>query len=89
MAKDAKENRKANQPGEKKPGFFARTAAKVKGWLKDMKSELKKVHWPTRQELLKNCLVVLVCILVVGVCIWVFDALAAAVIRALVNLFQG
>lgn len=89
MAKDAKETKSASKTGEKKPGFFARTAAKAKGWLRDMKVELKKVHWPSRQELLKSCLVVLACILIVGVCIWVFDALAAAVVRALVNLFQG
>lgn len=89
MAKDAKETKNANKAGEKKPGFFARTVNKAKNWLHDMKVELKKVHWPSRQELLKSCLVVLACILIVGVCIWVFDALAAAVIRALVNLFQG
>lgn len=80
---------KKDAKGEKKPNFFVRTARKAKSWCHDMKVELKKVHWPTRKELLKNCLVVLVCILAVGICIWVFDALAAAIIRALVNLAQG
>ncbi len=83
------EGGKKDAKSEKKPNFFVRTGRKLIGWCHDMRVELKKVHWPTRKELLKNCLVVLVCILAVGVCIWVFDALAAAIIRALVNLFQG
>lgn len=83
------EGGKKDAKSEKKPNFFVRTGRKAMGWLHDMRVELKKVHWPTRTELLKNCLVVLVCILAVGICIWVFDALAAAIIRALVNLFQG
>lgn len=89
MAKNEKETKPAAKSGEKKPNFFVRTFAKAKDWFHDMRVELKKVHWPTGKELLRNCIVVLVCILVIGACIWVFDALCAAIIRALVNLFQG
>ena len=32
-------------------------------------------------------MIVIVCVLVVGVFIWVFDALANAVVRALIDLF--
>ncbi len=88
-AKKKAEGSKKDAKSEKKPNFFVRIGRKAKNWCHDMGVELKKVHWPTRKELLKNCLVVLVCILAVGICIWVFDALAAAIIRALVNLFQG
>ena len=51
-----------------------------------MKSELKKVVWPTRQQVVRNTVVVILVVLVVGVLIWLFDWLAAAIIRALVNL---
>ena len=42
-------------------------------WFREMKSEMKKVVWPTRQTVLKNTGTVLLCSLLIGVCIWVFD----------------
>lgn len=88
MAKKANVS-KADKANEKKPNWFVRNWRAMKTWAHDMKIELKKVRWPSRQDVLKNCLAVLVCVLVVGVCVWVFDAVAAAVVRALINLFQG
>jgi len=44
-------------------------------FFKDMKSELKKVVWPTRSQLFNNTGVVLVFILVIGVAIWILDYL--------------
>ena len=67
-----------------KVGFFAR----VGKWLKEMKSELKKVQWPTWKQVLKNTGIVILCVLVIGVFIWVFDALAHLIIQALMNLFS-
>ena len=64
---DKKKDAKADK---KKPGVFAR----IGKWFKDMRSELKKVQWPTRKQ-------------TVGICIWLFDALAGAVITALLDLF--
>ena len=66
----------------KKPNAFVR-------YFREMKSELKKVVWPTRQQVVRNTVVVILVVLVVGVLIWLFDWLAAAVIKALVNLAQG
>ena len=74
-AKDAKKKKDA-----KKPNRFLR-------WLKDLKGELKKVTWPSVKSVIKNVGVVVACVLIVGVCIWVFDWLARAVIDALLNLF--
>jgi preprotein translocase subunit SecE len=54
-----------------------------------MKVELKKVHWPEKSELLKACISVLVCVLVVGVFVWILDALAAAIINALLHIFRS
>ena len=54
-----------------------------------MRSELKKVQWPGAKSVGKNTLTVIICIVVVGVFIWVFDALATAVVDALLALFKG
>ena len=78
-----KAQKKAKAPAkkEKKPGRIAR-------WFKDMKGELKKVTWPSGKDTMKNVLVVLVCVVVVGICIWVFDLIAKGVVQALLKLFS-
>ena len=65
----------------------AKKPNRVLRWLKDLKGELKKVTWPSVKDVVKNVGVVIVCVLVVGVFIWGFDALAHAVVGALLNLF--
>ena len=65
----------------------AKKPNRVLRWLKDLKGELKKVTWPSAKSVIKNVGIVIVCVLVVGVCIWVFDYLAHAVVGALLKLF--
>ena len=66
-----------------KLGFFAR----VKKWFRDMKSELKKVVWPTPKQTAKNVGVALVVIVVCAVVLWAFDSAAQATVRALIDIF--
>ncbi len=73
----------------KKANWFQRTWGKVAKYFRELKSELKKVVWPTPQQLLKNTLVVVACVLVVGVFIWVFDLVAQFGITTLINAFKG
>ena len=77
--------KKAKAPKEKKKD--AKKPNPVLRWLKDLKGELKKVTWPTTKDVVKNVGIVIVCVLIVGVCIWAFDALAHAVVGALLKLF--
>ena len=42
-------------------------------FFKDIKTELKKVIWPTRQQLTNNTITVLLTCFVVGGIIWVAD----------------
>ena len=56
-------------------------------WFREMKSELKKVVWPSGKTVLKNTLTVLAVSLAIGVCIWVFDAVATLIIQWLLGLF--
>ena len=73
----------------KKANWFVRTWGKIAKYFRELKSELKKVVWPTPQQLLKNTLVVVACVLVVGVFIWVFDLVAQVGITGLIGLFKG
>ena len=54
-------------------------------WFREMKSELKKVVWPTPKQVAKNTLIVVCCVLAVGVFIWLFDAVANFGISALLR----
>ena len=83
QTKPAKSEKKKDAKADKKPGFFAR----IGKWFKELKSELKKVQWPTKKQTINNTVIVILCCIVVGICIWVFDALAGSVIRALLDLF--
>ena len=65
-----------------KPGFFKR----IGKWFREMKSELKKVIWPTRQQLTKNSLISVGVMVVAAVVIWGFDELAQMLVRALITL---
>ena len=70
----------------KKENWFARTWSKTKKFFRELRSELKKVVWPTPKQVLKNALVVLACVLVVGIFIWLFDFVAQFVIDALISV---
>ena len=65
-----------------KPGFFQR----IGKWFREMKSELKKVIWPTRQQLTKHSLISVGVMVVAAVVIWGFDELAQMLVRALITL---
>ena len=45
--------------------------------------------WPTPAQVLKNTLIVLACVLVVGVFIWLFDFVSRIGIDALINGVKG
>jgi len=79
QAVQAKKDKKAEK--KSKPGFFARVAK----WFKDMKSELKKVQWPTRKQTINNTLIVIACVVIVGVFIWLFDFVAGQAIELILT----
>ena len=78
-------DKKARDTRKKKDA--AKKQNRVLRWLKDLRGELKKVTWPSAKDVVKNVGIVIMCVLIVGVCIWVFDWLARAVIDALLQLF--
>ncbi|MBE6955918.1 MAG: preprotein translocase subunit SecE [Ruminococcaceae bacterium] len=66
----------------------ANVFSRIAKWLRELKSELKKVQWPTAKQTVNNTIIVIACVIVVGVLICVFDALANLVIDALLGLFK-
>ena len=83
---------KKNDPDRlemKKYCLFARTGKRIARWFREMRSELKKVVWPSKSQMINNTLVVLACVLVVGVFIWVFDAVAGLVVNGIITLVKG
>ena len=70
----------------KEPNFFSRTTTKVSKWFREMKSELRKVVWPSGKQLLNNTLIVFGAVVVVGVIVFAFDWLAAQGVALLGNV---
>ena len=62
-----------------KPGFFKR----VGKWFREMKSELKKVVWPTPKALVKNSAVSVVFMLVSALVLWGADMIASLAVSLL------
>ena len=56
-------------------------------WFREMKSELKKVVWPNKETVAKNTGTVLLCSVVIGAFIWIFDFVAVSAVQMLLNVF--
>ena len=56
-------------------------------WLREMKSELKKVVWPDKKTVAKNTGTVLLCSLVIGACIWICDYVAVSAVQIILRVF--
>lgn len=83
MAKDKQDTKsnKKNAEKEKKKG-----AGK---YFKELRAELKKVVWPTRQQVINNTGVVLVVMSFVGLFLFAVDTGLSYGIRALIGLGAG
>ena len=76
---------KPEQKKEKKPGIFKRFGK----YLRDTRSEVKKVVWPSRQQTVNNTVVVIVCIVIVGAFIGALDFGLARGLKFLLGLAAG
>ena len=75
----------AEETKAKKPGLFAR----IGKWFRELKSECRKIVWPTRQQTVNNTLVVTASVVVVGVFIWVLDIVFNLGIQTLLTHFAA
>ena len=72
----------------KKANWFKRFFGAIARYFRELRSELKKVVWPTPQQVLKNAAIVACCVIAVGVFIWLFDFVANIGIDALISVFH-
>jgi len=72
----------------KKENWFKRTTGRIAKYFRELRSELKKVVWPTPKQVLKNAAIVVCCVIAVGVFIWLFDFVAQIGIDALISAFH-
>ena len=70
----------------KKPNFFVRTGRRFAKWFREMKSELKKVIWPTPKTLRNNVFISVGMMLASAIVIGAFDKLATMLVQALLRL---
>lgn len=66
----------------KKLGFGQR----IKKWMREMRSELKKVIWPTPKDTAKHTGAALLVMVISAVVIWLFDSAADAIVQAVITL---
>ena len=69
-----------------KQNWFKRAWKAVSNWFRGMKSELKKVVWPSRKTTTKNVLVAVTVMVISGVVIWAFDQVAMLVVQTLISI---
>lgn len=86
--KAKKERIKQSKP-KKEGNVFTRMFAAIKKFFKDFKGTCKKVIWPDRKTVLKNTLIVLVTVVIVGAGIWLADFAFSQGIRAIQDATQG
>ena len=72
-------DRKGKKPAKEKK----RRKNRVAKWLREMKSELKKVIWPTPKQMLHNTVVVLAIMVISAVVIWAVDKSGSYIVSAL------
>jgi preprotein translocase subunit SecE len=60
-------------------------ASSSKKFLREVKAELKKVSWPSKQELISNSGVVFISVMVVVTLIWVMDAMFTQVLHFIIK----
>jgi len=62
---------------------------RIKLWFREMRSELKKVVWPTPKQVATNTGVVAVAVIVIGALIAVYDLGANELVKWIITAFQS
>ena len=68
---------------------FKRFFGGIGRYFRELRSELKKVVWPTPKQVVKSTLVVIACCLIVGLFIRAFDFASGNGIKWLINAIAG
>ncbi len=75
---EKKPEKKVEKKADKKPGIFRR----LLNYLGDVKSEMRRVVWPSKEELKSYSVAIIAMLIVFGVVIWLVDS---GIVAALVG----
>ncbi len=70
---------------EKKPNIFARAGKGIAHYFRELKSELKKVAWPSMKQVRNNTGIVIAAILAVGIFVAILDFLFQFLVNTLLK----
>ncbi|MBE6760082.1 MAG: preprotein translocase subunit SecE [Ruminococcaceae bacterium] len=82
MSEKDKDIVKSSSGKSDKPGFMQR----VKKFFKEYRGELKKISWPTMAEVVKNTMITLAAVLMIGIVIWIADFLFTSLRDAAISI---
>lgn len=68
------------------PKTTEKTKTSATEYLHEVKTELNKVHWPSKQELSEHTLTVIIMVLVTALFIFLVDAGVGAVVEKLIGM---
>ena len=74
---------------KKETGKKLSLGKRIAKWWREMKSELKKIIWPTPKQVTNNTIVALTVMAGSAVVIWGFDEFAQLIVRAVISLAAG
>ncbi len=87
VSEEVKSEPKAEKKAEKKSGGAIKASRK---WFRELKSEFKKIVWPTGKQLWKNTVVVMSVLIFVGIVIALVDAIFQyGILNGLLRLVSG
>ena len=69
----------------KKPNIFVRMGTGLSRWFREMKSELKKVVWPSKADVKTNTIVVLVTVAIAAVVMIALDAIFGGILGLIIG----
>ncbi len=75
----------AEKTGSKQPGKIKAFFGGIAKYFRDTKSEMKKVSWPSKKQIINNTVVVCVVVLIAAVVILALDALFGAAVGLLIG----
>ena len=86
--KGAKEKQKneTKKAASAKAGKDAKGKGGIKKYFRDLKSEIKKVVWPSREKVVNNTGVVLAVVAICGLGLFGIDSLLAVAVNALLGI---
>ena len=81
LTKEEVKAKKANEKNSKKAAASKKPKKSIVKYFKDLKSEFKKVVWPSRKTVINNTIVVLITLVLSGLFVWGLDTLLMVLLR--------